>query len=366
MTVPPLSSPRPRGWRSPILVCIAVGLVAGTCGCWISYGLHAGLGELGVLLGSEPIEDVLAEGDLDEDTRAKLEYVLDVRAYAVDVLGLNGGDSYTTFYDSHGQDVLYNVSACRKDELVARVWSFPIVGDFEYLGFFDEDKARARVERLEANGWDVFLYPPDGYSTVGWFVDPLFSAALYRDAIDLADLVIHELTHNTVFVSGDSVFNESLATFVGRTGAKNYLTGRFGADSDIVAIIAERWADTDLYNQFWIELYLALEAFYAREDLTSEQKIAQREDIFAEFKQRFEDEWLPAMNDPHRYGGVPYAEFDNALVMIQRRYNLDIELFQAVYDELGQDLAAAIRIFAASAGAPDPKQYLRDWVAARQ
>ena len=340
-------------------------MVAMTSGCWVLYGLHAGLGELGVLIGSKPIEEVLAEGDLDEDTQAKLEYVLDVRAYAVDALGLNGGDSYTTFYDSHGEDVLYNVSACRKDELVARVWSFPIVGDFEYLGFFDEDKADARAERLEANGWDVFVYPPDGYSTVGWFVDPLFSAALHRDVIDLADLVIHELTHNTVFVSGDSVFNESLATFVGRTGARDYLVGRFGADSDVVAAIADRWADVDLYNQFWIELYQALQAFYAREDLTSEQKIAQREDIFDEFKQRFQDEWQPAMNDPYRYGGLPNVAFDNALVMIQRRYNLDLELFRAVYDELGQDLAAAIRIFAASAGAADPKQYLRDWVAAR-
>jgi len=329
------------------------------------YAISAGLGELGVLLGAKPITEVLESEDLDPDTATKLEFVLDVREYAIDVLGLNGGNAYSTFYDSQGEDVLYNISASRRDRFEPMVWSFPIVGSFEYIGFFDEGQAERYAERLEDMGWDVFMYPPGGYSTIGWLPDPLFSAALVRDLIDLADLVIHEFTHNTAYKMSDSVFNESLATFVGRTGALAFFSQWEGGNGDALVAAQARWADADLYNEFWAELYLELDDYYSRTDLTSEEKIAGREDIFAAAKERFVDEYLPVFNEPHRYAGLPDVPFDNAYVLIHRRYNLDLDLFQDVYDALGQDLAAAILVFTASANADDPKQYLRDWLAAR-
>ncbi len=354
-------------WR-PRWALLAIGMVllAGNAGCWVSYVVTLGFGELGVLFGSRPIEDVLDDEDLDTDTALKLQYVLDVRSYAIDVLGLNGGDSYTTFYDSEGDDVLYNISACRKDRLEAYVWWFPIVGSMEYIGFFDEGQAQRYADSLERQGWDVFMYPPAGYSTIGWFTDPLFSAALDSyDAIGLTDLVIHEFTHNTAYKQGDSVFNESLATFVGHTGALHYLEQRFGEGNEFLQIAVERWADANLYADFWLALYQALQTLYSRTDLTSDEKIALREDVFAEYKQRFQDDYLPIFYVPGRYAGLPSVDIDNAYVMIQRRYNLDLALFQDVYDALGQDLVAAIRVFTASARADDPKQYLRDWLDAR-
>jgi len=352
--------------RSLVWLALGAMLLAAGSGCWVPYVIDLGMGELAVLFNSSPITDVLAAGGLDLNAETKLRYVLDVRSYAVDVLGLNGGDSYLTYHDSGEGDVLYNVSACRKDRFEPHVWTFPIVGTLEYIGFFDECQAHSYGRWLEANGWDVYLYPPAGYSTLGWFPDPLFRAALDRDVIDLADLVIHEFTHNTAYKPGNSVFNESLATFVGRTGTLAYLADRFGQDNGVLAFALKRWQDTDLYNRFWYELYAALEALYGRQDLTSDQKIARREEVFDEFKQRFRDDYLPEFHDPERYAGLTALEFDNALVMIHRRYNLDLDLFQAVYDALGQDLPAAIRVFTASAGADDPKQYLRDWLATRQ
>lgn len=344
-------------------VCLV--LVAGNVGCWLPYALSVAAGELRVVICSRPIEDVLADGDLDAETRAKLERVLDIRRYAIDVLGLDGGDSYSVFYDSGDEDVLFSVSASRKDRFEPRVWTFPIFGRFEFINFFHEDQAWRCTESLADDGWDVFLYAPRGYSTLGWFTDPLFSAALVSDEIDLADLVIHEFTHNTIYANSSTVFNESVATFVGRTGTLLYLADRHGEDSELLAAARARWADVDLYNQFWIDLYDALNAFYDRQDLSSQEKIAQREGVIAEQLQRFADETLPAMSDPDRYGGLLTVEINNAYVLINRRYNLDLDLFQAVYDALGQDLSAAIQIFAASDRSDDPKQYLRDWLANR-
>ncbi len=348
--------------RSVVLATACLLVVLG--GCWLPYVVHVGAGEFGVLFGMRPIEDVLAEGNVDEETQTKLEAILDIRDYAVNTLGLNGGNSYLTYYDSQGQDVLWNVSASPKDKLEPYTWTFPIMGAFEYLGFFDEGLTDKVVAALEAESMDVFVYPPTGYSTLGWFADPVFSQALDTDIIYLADLVIHELTHNTAYKQSDSVFNESLATFVGHTGALAYFTDRYGEDSELLQAAVKRWADAEVYAGFWIDMYHELAAFYARQDLTSEQKIAQREDIFADFKDRFVTEYMPRMFEPDRYAGVLEVEIDNAYVLVHRRYNLDLDLFQEVYDALGQNLPAAINVFRSAAAAPgDAKQYLRDWLA---
>ncbi len=355
-------SARLRGLLSTVLCVVAASVGAG---CWFPYATHVAEGELNVLLGAEPIEDVLAVGGLDERTEAKLEWVLDVRAYAIEELGLNGGESYSTFYNSDGSDVLYNISACPKDSLEPMTWSFPFLGAYEYIGVFDKETADLYADLLRLTGYDVFVYAPAGYSTVGWFADPLFSQALERDVIELTDLVIHEFTHNTVFKSSDSVFNESIATFVGHTGTLQYLTERYGADSELLEIAVKRWADADLFAAFWGELYDALDEVYSNPDLTRAEKIAQREEVFEDYKDKYEAEYLPRFNDTELYAALLNVEIDNAYVLIHRRYNLDLQLFQDVYQALGNDLAAAVLVFAEADDAPDPKQYLRDWLAAR-
>jgi len=47
----------------------------------------------------------------------------------------------------------------------------------------------------------------------------------------IARLVIHELTHSTLYVKGDAQFNENLATFVGDEGAKLFLKQKYGENS---------------------------------------------------------------------------------------------------------------------------------------
>jgi predicted aminopeptidase len=55
---------------------------------------------------------------------------------------------------------------------------------------------------------------------LGWFTDPILSKMLMRSEGDLANLIIHEMSHATIFVKDSIEFNENLATFIGDRGAE--------------------------------------------------------------------------------------------------------------------------------------------------
>ena len=52
------------------------------------------------------------------------------------------------------------------------------------------------------------------------------STSLASDSIELANTVIHELTHNTYYAADQAVFNESFADFVGARGSEQFFRSR--------------------------------------------------------------------------------------------------------------------------------------------
>jgi predicted aminopeptidase len=70
------------------------------------------------------------------------------------------------------------------------------------------------------------MRPSRAYSTIGWFKDPVVSPMVREgpEALgDLVDVILHESTHATFFVAGQSALNESVAEFVGNTMSRRYV-----------------------------------------------------------------------------------------------------------------------------------------------
>jgi len=112
-----------------------------------------------------------------------------------------------------------------------KIWLFPFLGTFPYKGFFNLEKAKSEFNKLEQQGYDSYIRPVEAWSTLGWFKDPILSNTLNRKIGDLANLIIHELTHSTIYVKDSVEFNENLATFIGDKGAESFLTYKYGIES---------------------------------------------------------------------------------------------------------------------------------------
>jgi predicted aminopeptidase len=200
---------------------LALALVLG--GCQARYLLEQGLGQWRMSRSQVPLDSPALAASLDEEARRKLEWVPRILAFAREELGLEPGDSYTTFLDTGERPVSYIVTAAHPLALVAYQWCFPWVGCVPYKGYFEREKARAAAESLRRAGWDAEVFPVGAYSTLGWFRDPVLSTMLARDLLDLVEVILHETTHRTLYVPGSATFNESLATHVAREGTRLFI-----------------------------------------------------------------------------------------------------------------------------------------------
>ena len=225
-------------WRR-LLLAVVAGAVAGS-GCGVGYLLRAGWGEARVLLGREPIAAILARTDVDAGLAARLQLVLGVRRFAEHTLGLRVGDAYASFAAVDGEATVWVVSAARRDRLEPYTWWYPIVGRLPYRGYFARADADAYARTLERKGFDVDVREAAAFSTLGWFADPLLSTTARAAPVPLAETVLHELFHATLFVPGAAAFNESAATFVGHRGAIVYFCA-VAPDADACRLARRRW-----------------------------------------------------------------------------------------------------------------------------
>lgn len=319
------------------------------------YSLHAAGGQLGVLVGREPIEDVLEAEDVDPKVRSKLELVLDVRRYAMDTIGLERSGSYTDYYDTGGDPIVWNVTACAADSFTPYSWWFPVVGTLPYVGYFDVDMAVAEGRRLSAEGLDALVLPVPAFSTLGWFDDPVFSSMLEGDDVELASTVIHEIAHATVWIDGDAAFNENLASFVGRQGAEDYFRARGGEDDPALARAREAKENSRIFNEEILALRDELVGVYEACG-TRSAKIAYKKLAVARFRARFREEIQGRLSDDS-FDWVldERVPLNNALLLTVARYHGVEELFARIHAACGGDLAATVRLLVRLAEADDPR-----------
>lgn len=197
----------------------------------IQYGIGQGLGQLKIIREARPVEEFLADPNFPDSLKSRLQLIQAARKYAIDSLGLHDTKNYTTLFDQKGEEIMWVVIACEPFRLVEKRWEFPVIGSVPYKGYFDKEKALKERDGLEKEGWDVSIRNPGGWSTLGWFTDPILSGMLRRSEGDLASLIIHEMVHATIYVKDSTDFNENLASFIGDRGAELFLKQAFGDTS---------------------------------------------------------------------------------------------------------------------------------------
>ncbi|MGE0713755.1 MAG: aminopeptidase [Planctomycetota bacterium] len=322
-------------------------------GCYMT---RTARGELHVLCNRQSIEDRLAdEHPLDPALRRKLELVLQVRKFAFEQIGLDESDSFTTFFDTEGGPAVWNVSAARSDQLLPITWSFPIVGVVPYLGFFDRAEARAQLVELKAQGLDSLALPSPAYSTLGWFDDPVFTSLLREDEARIAEVVIHELTHNTVWIPGEVSLNENLATFVGREGARQFFEARGGPRDPALVEAEQRKADDEVFQAAMNDLHDELSRLYAASGPRA-RKLELKAAAIARFRRRYAREVRPRLHDDRQDWVLdPRLPLNNALILMFRRYHGEGDLFAALHDRCGRDLRQTVQALRSIADASDPR-----------
>lgn len=326
------------GRRAVILPALAIPaflLIAPAISSEARFLYRAAWEEGKILAARRPLAELAASPETPRDRRASFELVLAARAFAAERLGLEAGETYTTFSDVGSGPLLHVLSASPKHRLEEHRWWYPVTGSVPYKGFFSRRAALAEKRRLELGGYDTWLRPAGAFSTLGWFNDPLLSTALSGDRVDLVSTVIHEIAHNTLWVAGEVRFNESFANFVGLHGAEAFFASR--GDREGARLAAATWRDEKRLGAFYESLAQELEALYAS-GLSGPELEARREEVFGRARKTLQGQRLEVYS-PEKLGK---REMNNATVIAQRIYRTGLEDFDRTLAAQKGDLRTAV------------------------
>jgi predicted aminopeptidase len=206
-----------------VLVCAVLAVLPG---CGTLYLAQAARGQWQVMRERQPIDKVVADERTPRDIRAQLTEVRDARDFASRELALPDNASYRSYSDIRRPFVVWNVVATPEFSIEPLQWCFPIAGCVAYRGYFSEKSARAFANKLQAKGFDVTVEGVAAYSTLGRVADPVLSTMLGYGNTELAAIIFHELSHQVIYVAGDSAFNEAFAMTVEQAGLTRWLKSR--------------------------------------------------------------------------------------------------------------------------------------------
>lgn len=213
-------------------ISLVIATACALSGCGTLYVAQAARGQMQILNARKPIARVIADPRTDASLRARLEEVRLARDFASRELGLPNNRSYTSYANLKREFVTWTVVATPEFSVEPREWCFPIVGCVSYRGYFRKASAEKYAAKLEAKGLDVMVGGVPAYSTLGKFDDPILNTMMGYGDDELAAIIFHELSHQVVYVAGDTSFNESFAVAVEQEGLARWLKFR-GREHDL-------------------------------------------------------------------------------------------------------------------------------------
>jgi predicted aminopeptidase len=290
---------------------------------------------------SVPVQEVLEQEGVEEETKEKIRFIQEVKRYGEEKLGLAKTKSYSKYFEVKGP-VLHVITAAEKDCLRLYHWDFPITGKVTYKSFFTKEAVQKEKRLLEKKGYDTFVQKAEAYSTLGWLKDPIFSSMLQWDEATLANLILHEMTHATIYFKGQTDFNEQIATFVGNQGAIDFLREKYGNGSQEVVEAIHCQEDDLLFSQWIDQACQQLSRFYSRE-ISRDEKLRGREEFFQRLKEDFRQ--IKGQFKTDGYKDFEKMNLNNAVLLAYRRYIHRLEKFQALYEQFGRDIRRVVEYF---------------------
>lgn len=253
--------------RFLVFILISSTLALSSCST-LHYYTQSIQGQLSILYNREDIDQLLKSQQTNTFLKTKLQQVKTIRQFASQSLQLPDNKSYLYYTDLHRPYVVWNVFAAPEFSLKPYTWCYPIVGCVSYRGYFKENDAHSLAQQLSDQGNDVYVTGIAAYSTLGWFDDPLLSSMIRWRERALAGLIFHELSHQVVYISNETAFNEAFASAVERIGSLQWLIENHQAE-DVQRYLGYLNAQNDfrnLLNKTRIKLSVLYESNVSAED----------------------------------------------------------------------------------------------------
>jgi len=335
-----------RRWIA--VICLAV-LVGTSLGCSnLRYYSQAVSGHWDVVLRTKPIEKIVEEAETSETLRRKLRLVLEARDFAERELGLKAKGHYLKYADLGRDSVVYNIYAAPEFSMEAHKWWYPFIGRQSYRGYFAKEDAVACATDLREQGFDVYVGGVDAYSTLGWFKDPVLNTWINDDDEEVVALVIHELTHQRLYIDDDTSFNEAFATAVEIVGTRMWLKQK----GDVAAL--QKWEAQQTRRGRFIDLIKTtrsdLKKLYAKTATADiERTRAEKERSLQTFRQQLQElratwgstnaysSWLNKPVNNARLNTVStYFDLVPAFLSLLQRHDSDFESFYEEVERIGE------------------------------
>ncbi len=300
----------------------------------------------------QPIARLLRAPTTPPALKAQLSEVLAIRQFAVQALHLPDNASYRGYTDLQRQYVVWNVVATPPFSMTPQQWCFPVVGCVSYRGYFRQRRAADFAAPLRQRGDDVAVIGVPAYSTLGWFDDPVLNTTITWPKARLASLIFHELTHQVLYIKGDTSFNESFAVTVEEEGVSRWLEQR--QDAMTLARYREERRRKEQFTQLVMTTRAELVQLYDK-DMNADERVTAKARTFAALRERYQrlktewggyagyDRWFAQdLNNAHIAALNTYHEYVPAFRALLAQQQGDLPAFYAAVRVLG-NLPAAQR-----------------------
>ena len=321
------------------LAAAAAAVCLGTGCSTVGYYAQSINGHLDLMQRTRPVADWIADPATPPALRERLQLSQELRRFAVRELALPDNASYQRYADLGRNAAVWNVVAAPELSLTLKTWCYPLMGCVGYRGYFNPAEAQAEAQALRAAGWEVSVYGVPAYSTLGWSNgfggDPLLNTFVNRQEAGLARLMFHELSHQVVYVNGDTAFNESYATAVERLGL-----ARWQAASGRSAEDPKEARRRDDFRALTQRTRAALAALYAS-DAADDAKRARKAELMSALRAELAA-WKADGNGPWA-GFTGYddwvAKANNASLALQAAYDSGVPAFERLFEQQGGDFS---------------------------